>query len=61
MRNDPFAQFNFIVEIDGIASAGFTEVSGMNTESDIIEYREGNELPRVRNCLLYTSPSPRDS
>ena len=48
MRNDPFAQFNFIVEIDGIASAGFTEVSGMNTESDIIEYREGNELPRVR-------------
>ena len=47
-RKDPFAQFNFIVEIEGDQTAGFTEVSGINAESDIIEYREGNEPPRVR-------------
>lgn len=47
-RKDPFAQFNFIVEIEGDQTAGFTEVSGINSESDIIEYREGNEAPRVR-------------
>jgi len=41
-RNDPYAQFNFLVMLDGVASAGFTELSGMNTESDIVEYREGN-------------------
>lgn len=48
MRNDPLAQFNFILQIDGIQSAGFTEISGLNTESDVIEYREGNELPFMR-------------
>lgn len=41
-RNDPFAQYNFLIELGGVASAGFTELSGLNTESDIIEYREGN-------------------
>ncbi|TJZ91293.1 phage tail protein [Paracoccus gahaiensis] len=46
--NDPLSQFNFILQIDGLDSAGFTEVGGMNTESDIIEYREGNELATMR-------------
>ncbi|MBI5366064.1 MAG: phage tail protein [Planctomycetes bacterium] len=40
-RNDPFASFNFIVEIEGIARAGFTEVSGLSSDTDVIEYREG--------------------
>ena len=47
-RNDPFAQFNFIVELDGIDVAGFTEVGGIAAESDIVEYREGADLPTVR-------------
>lgn len=46
-RNDPYAQFNFLVLLDGVASAGFTEVTGLNTESDIIEYREGNYVGGV--------------
>ncbi|MCW4464567.1 phage tail protein [Glutamicibacter sp. MNS18] len=46
-RNDPYAQFNFLVLLDGVASAGFTEVSGLNTESDIVEYREGNYVGGV--------------
>lgn len=41
-RNDPFGQYNFLIELDGVTSAGFTEVTGLNTESDIMEYREGN-------------------
>ena len=46
-RVDPFAQFNFLVEIDGVARAGFTEVGGLSTEQDIIEYREGSNAPTV--------------
>src|SRR5262249_56281179 len=47
-RNDPFAGFNFLVEIDGITVAGFSECSGLSTDSDVIEYREGTETPTVR-------------
>jgi phage tail-like protein len=41
-RNDPFAAFNFLVEIDNVTVAGFSECSGINTETDAIEYRTGN-------------------
>lgn len=47
-RNDPYAQFNFLLEIEGTTSAGFTEVGGLTAESDIIEYREGSEPARMR-------------
>ena len=47
-RLDPLAQFNFTVAIDGTDIAGFTEVTGLMTESDIIEYREGSEPATVR-------------
>lgn len=42
-RPDPYTNFNFLVEIDGIAKAGFEEVSGLSAEVDIIEYREGGD------------------
>lgn len=44
-RIDPYANFNFLVEIDGIAKAGFQEVSGLGAEVDVIEYREGGNNP----------------
>ncbi|ARE41831.1 hypothetical protein RGUI_3690 [Rhodovulum sp. P5] len=47
-RNDPLAQFNFLIEIDGVASAGFTEASGLETSQEIIEYRTGNEITTKR-------------
>ena len=47
-RNDPYKVFNFIVEIDGIGAAGFTECSGLSTITDVIEYREGNERGGTR-------------
>jgi phage tail-like protein len=47
-RNDPYKAFNFLVEIDGIQVAGFTECTGLSTETDIIEYREGSERGGLR-------------
>ena len=47
-RDDPFAAFNFIVEIDGVTKAGFSECSGVTMETDPIEYRNGNEDITVR-------------
>lgn len=41
-RNDPLTSFNFIITVENMR-AGFSEVSGLSTETDIIEYREGNE------------------
>lgn len=41
--NDPYGQFNFQVKIDGIIVAGFSEVSGLTTDTNIIEYREGSD------------------
>jgi phage tail-like protein len=42
-RDDPYAAFNFLITIDGIAGivAGFQEVTGVNTETQVIEYRTG--------------------
>ena len=47
-RRNPYTAFNFIIEIEGITVAGFSECSGLNTETDIIEYRNGNEDITVR-------------
>ncbi|NJN18734.1 MAG: phage tail protein [Oscillochloris sp.] len=47
-RNDPYAQFNFLIQIDGQDVGGFTEVGGLAAESDVIEYREGSDEPTVR-------------
>ena len=46
-RNDPLASFNFILQIDKVR-VGFAEIGGLSTETDIIEYREGNEDITVR-------------
>jgi phage tail-like protein len=40
-RHDPYGHFNFLVEIDGITRAGFTECTGLSTDTDPIDYREG--------------------
>jgi phage tail-like protein len=41
-RNDPYTVFNFRVEIDGIAAVFFAEVSGLDSETAVIEYRTGD-------------------
>lgn len=41
-RTDPYAAHNFLVEIDGVTVAGFAECSGLTSETDPIDYRNGD-------------------
>jgi phage tail-like protein len=45
---DPARKFRFRVEVDGITRAAFSEVSGFDSTTDVIEYREGTDAPHVR-------------
>ena len=58
-RNDPYGQFNFQIEISGIVVGGFSEVSGLTTDSNVIEYREGNEkfgtVRKLPGLIKYTN------
>lgn len=47
-RSTPYGQYNFLVEIEGIEAAGFSEVSGLSIETEIIEYREGGMRENAR-------------
>jgi phage tail-like protein len=42
-RKDPYRNFRFRLEIDGVTKAGFTEVSGLEIDTDVVEYREGKD------------------
>src|SRR5262249_23732769 len=42
-RIDPFENFRFRVEIDGIQQAAFTECSGLGSHIDVVEHRDGAE------------------
>jgi phage tail-like protein len=39
--SDPFAVFKFAVEIQDLRVGGFSEVSGLQSETEVEEYREG--------------------
>jgi len=47
-RKDPYKSFRFLVEIDGIVQAGFSEVTVPESSQEPIEYREGNNSPTMR-------------
>lgn len=47
-RQDPYGGYSFRVEIDGITLAGFMECFGLESETDVIEYREGIEPGTMR-------------
>jgi phage tail-like protein len=40
---DPYANYNFVIQIDGINVAWFREVSGLDSKIEVIDYREGGE------------------
>jgi phage tail-like protein len=42
-REDPYRAYNFLVDIDGVAVAGFREVSGLSGDGEVISYREGTD------------------
>lgn len=41
-RIDPYRNFRFRVEVEGLQQAGFSEVAGFDASIDVIEYREGD-------------------
>jgi phage tail-like protein len=53
-RHDPYKVFKFRVEIDGLTSAAFSEVSGLDSETVVIEYRTGSEPNSVRKLAGLT-------
>ena len=50
MANYPLPKFHFQVEWGG-ANLGFTEVSGLSLETDVIEYREGSSPEYVKTKM----------
>lgn len=42
-RDNPYSNFNFLVEIEGVASAGFAEADLPAGTIEAIEYREGGD------------------
>ena len=65
VRDDPYPAFNFLVEIPSLGidgdsvQAGFSEVSGLEIEQEMIAYRNGNErrtTPRMIPGLAKYAP-----
>jgi phage tail-like protein len=57
-RIDPFTCGNFRVEIQGITSASFSEVSGLEASIDVVDYRAGDSKLNTDQKLpgLYKVP-----
>ena len=53
IRNDPYAAFNFQVEIEGLIIGGFTEVNGLQVETAVEDYQEGGQ-----NEYVHKLPGP---
>lgn len=47
-RHGPYRNSRFLLEIDGIAQAGFSECTIPEVTTQVAEYREGNDPPTVR-------------
>ena len=48
MRMNPYKNFRFLVEIDKIVQAGFSDCSGLGASVEVIQYREGGDSATVR-------------
>jgi len=51
-RTDPFRSFNFRVEIDGLSVGSFRECTGLSGDSNVVEYRDGTDLPKTTRKLI---------
>jgi phage tail-like protein len=50
-RDDPYLNFNFRVEIDGIAIAGFSEAKLPEGRVEVVAYREGTDKTSASRLL----------
>jgi phage tail-like protein len=59
LRNNPYGTFNFLVSLgkgdESRVIAGFSDVSGLGTEGNCSEYRNGNDkvntVPKIANAF----------
>lgn len=47
-RHGPYRNTRYLLEIDGIAQAGFSEVAIPEANTEVVEYREGTDPPTAR-------------
>jgi|SRR5262245_55485271 phage tail-like protein len=58
VRADPYQVFNFLVEIEGIIAGGFSELSGLQVETEYMDYREGGQNDFVHRLAGPTKYPP---
>ncbi|MEJ2454144.1 MAG: phage tail protein [Candidatus Thiodiazotropha sp.] len=51
-RTDPYRGFNFRIEIDGLEAGSFSECSGLSSDGDSVDYREGTDIPLTVRKLI---------
>jgi phage tail-like protein len=51
IRNDPYMGFNFLIEIQGLLVGAFSEVSGLQGEVEVHDYREGGQNQYVHKFV----------
>lgn len=54
-RTDPYVEFRFKVEIEGIQAAHFTECSGLRADTEVFEYKEGGLNSRSHKLPVRTT------
>jgi len=47
-RKDPFTAQHFRIEINGLTAAGFVSCTGLAAETEVIDYRLGNDKTPMR-------------
>ena len=57
LGHDPYMSYNFAVEISGIISGGFSEVSGLSSEIELESYEEGGVNSYVHKFPKHTTYS----
>lgn len=50
-NKNPYSNFNFVVEFDGAEELAFAEVTGLDSETTPIEYREGADATSAMRQL----------
>ena len=56
MRSDPYQGCNFVIEIEGLLVGGFSECSGLEVETELVDYREGGVNDYIHRFAGGTDP-----
>jgi phage tail-like protein len=57
-RRDPYQSFNFLIEVQGLIAGGFSEVSGIQAETEVEEIKEGgvnDHVHKLPKATKYTN------